>query len=61
MWRNNAVYHERDKMIDWVFSQPDWQEKREIYKKRHTYNAMVFKFWRPVKWFFRDYLAKEIE
>lgn len=53
--RNNSVAKERGRMIDWIYNQPDWKVKRELLEKP-SYNEMMVKIWRPVKWFYKDYL-----
>ena len=53
--RNNAVFKERSRMIDRASADFDlfWDRLAEL--ETHTYDEMLLKFWRPVKWFYREY------
>jgi len=53
--RNERVFKERQRMIEWVFEQSDWEEKKKLLKNP-SYNDMVYKFWKPVKSFYKEYL-----
>lgn len=50
--RNNAVYKFRDRVIDEVYDNENWEEKRKEYISV-SYNEMVFKFWKPLKSFYK--------
>jgi len=53
--RNNAVFKERNRMIDRASADFDlfWDRLAEL--ETHTYGEMLLKLWRPVKWFYREY------
>ena len=53
--RNELVFRERNKMIDWIFSHKNWEEKIKLFDE-YGYNEMVLKFWKPVKSFYKQYL-----
>lgn len=55
MIRNQRVYQERQRMIWFIFQQGDWEEKRKLLDNP-SYDDMLFKFWKPVKSFYKDYL-----
>jgi hypothetical protein len=51
--RNNQVFDERRRVIDYIYDQYNWRELREKYLEI-SYNEMVFKFWKPVESFYKD-------
>jgi hypothetical protein len=46
-FRNEAVYHYRQRFIEWAYSHPDWPERRKALDEV-SYSRMFWQLWRPL-------------
>lgn len=51
--RVDRVYNYRGKLIDWIYKQPDWAEKRRLLDDP-SFGEMSFKFWKRVDSFYPE-------
>jgi len=60
-FRNFRVYEERIRVLNYASKKAkeaidkgcDWEKEYEI-ADRYSYNEMMYKFWKPVKSFYKD-------
>jgi hypothetical protein len=52
-FRNEQVFRFRMKTIDFIFKQPDWERRRDIFTSV-SYEEMVWKFWKRPEDFYDD-------
>lgn len=51
--RNEQVFRFRMKAIDFIFKQPDWERRRDIFLSV-SYGTMMWKFWKLPEDFYTD-------
>lgn len=54
LWlRNEQVFRFRIKTINFIYKQPDWERRRDIFLSV-SYEKMVWKFWKRPEDFYTD-------
>lgn len=54
-FRIHRVAKRRIKMIDFIYDQPDWQDRRKT-MDNPSFGEMVFQFWKPVSSYYKEYI-----